>query len=149
MGWCHREYSFDESTSFVLSRKEAWQEGRDYTFVIFDVDTGDFVGGTGVNQINRVMQFGNLGHWVRSSRTGRGAATAAARLAARFGFEHLGLHRVEIVVHVENEASHRVAEKVGARREGLLRNRLLLHGEPRDAVMYSLVPADVEAWSKL
>lgn len=88
--------------------------------------------------------MGNLGYWVRTSRTRSGVASAATRLIARFGFLSLGLQRLEIVVAVGNQASERVAEKAGATREGVLRKRLLIHGQPHDAVLYSLVAEDLE-----
>jgi RimJ/RimL family protein N-acetyltransferase len=71
-------------------------------------------------------------------------ATVAALLAASFGFTKLALQRIEIVAAVGNVASQRVAERAGAKREGVLRNRLLLHGRAVDAVMYSLIPADLQ-----
>jgi ribosomal-protein-serine acetyltransferase len=49
------------------------------------------------------------------------------------------LIRIEIFVVAGNIASQCVAEKVGALREGLLRNRLLIRGEPRDAYVFSLI----------
>jgi RimJ/RimL family protein N-acetyltransferase len=64
-------------------------------------------------------------------------------MAARFGFEQLGLQRIEIVAAVANVPSQRVAEKAGARREGILRNRLLIRGESLPAVLFSLVPEDL------
>ena len=66
----------------------------------------------------------------------------ATRLAARFGFEQLGLQRIEIVAAVDNLASQRVAEKAGARHEGLARKRLLIRGLAHDAMIYSLVGED-------
>ena len=48
-------------------------------------------------------------------------------------------HIDEIVIAVGNRRSQRVAEKVGALREGVLRSRLVLPSGPSDAVMYSLV----------
>ncbi len=53
------------------------------------------------------------------------------------------MQRIEIVVTVGNDASKRVAEKVGATREGLLRNRLNIHNTIHDAFMYSLIPSDL------
>ncbi len=79
---------------------------------------------------------------MRSSQIGRGVATAATLLAAEFGFEDLGLNRIEILTAIGNVASGRVAEKAGAKKEGILRSRLLLHNCPQDAVMYSLIVAD-------
>jgi RimJ/RimL family protein N-acetyltransferase len=58
-----------------------------------------------------------------------------------FGFATLGLIRIEIVVAVGNFGSQRAAEKAGAYREGLLRNRIVQRGEARDAYMFSLIPS--------
>jgi len=141
--WCHQKYSIEESKEFIGSREIATQGGEWYSFGIFETDGGKFLGGVGINFINRVHQMANLGYWVRTSAAGRGIATAATRMAARFGFEQLGLRRIEIVVVVANVPSQRVAEKAGARREGVLRNRLLINGESLDAVLFSLVPEDL------
>ncbi len=113
-----------------------------FAFAVFDVNGNLFLGGVGLNQFNRNHNFANLCYWVRSSQTGRGVATAATLLAAEFGFEDLGLNRIEILTAVGNVASGRVAEKAGAKKEGILRSRLLLHNRPQDAVMYSLIAAD-------
>ena len=141
--WCHQNYSIEESTDFIGSRELASQGGEWYSFGVFETDGGRFLGGVGINFINRVHQMANLGYWVRTSACGRGVATAATRLAARFGFEELGLHRIEIVAAVGNVASQRVAEKAGATREGVLRKRLLIRGESLDAVLFSQVPEDL------
>ncbi|MDQ3063083.1 MAG: GNAT family N-acetyltransferase [Acidobacteriota bacterium] len=139
LSWCHPNYTVEESRSFVLSSETAWNEKTRFAFAVFDVSSGLFLGGVGLNQINRNHNFANLGYWVRSSQTGRGVATAATLLAAEFGFEDLGLNRIEILTATGNAASGRVAEKAGAKREGILRNRLLLHNSPHDAVIYSLI----------
>jgi ribosomal-protein-serine acetyltransferase len=80
---------------------------------------------------------------VRSRWAGRGIATASARLVAGFGFEHLGLNRVEIVAAQENVASIRVAEKAGARKEGRLRRRITVRDRIYDAVLFSLIPEEL------
>ncbi len=145
MPWCHPNYSIEESTAWVMSREDAWQKEMDYGFVITDAMTGDYLGGTGLNKIDHLNRSANLGYWVRSSRAGRGVASGAARLVARFGFEELGLHRLEIVAAVGNIASQRAAEKAGAVREGVMRKCLLLHNQSHDAVLYSLVAEDMLA----
>lgn len=141
--WCHEDYARAESVEWIAARPEAWKNEEAFSFAVVDANDDTFLGGCGLNQLNRQHQFANLGYWVRSRRTGAGVATRAARLTARFGFETLGLHRIEIVVRPENRASRRVAEKVGAVREGRCRNRLRMHGEPHDAELYSLIPADI------
>ena len=115
-------------------------EGIEYDFVILDKQNRIFLGGCAIDQINRKHNFANLGYWIRSSQTGKGIATAAVRLISRFGFETLGFTRLEIVAAVQNRASQRVAEKVGAIREGIHRNRHVVRDKMYDAVMFSLIP---------
>ena len=143
LSWCHPNYTVEETRAFVLSSETAWNEKTAFGFAVFSVDSNLFLGGVGVNSLNRRNNFANLGYWVRSGQTGRGIATAAALLAAQFGFEDLGLNRIEILAAIENVASQRVAEKAGAKKEGILRNRILIHNRPRDAVMYSLIVSDL------
>lgn len=149
MPWCHPDYSMEDSAAWVLSRDEAWANEVEHSFVITDAETGAFLGAVGLNQFNRDHQFANLGYWVRSSRAGRGVATTATLLTARFGLRKLALQRIEILAAVGNKPSQRVAEKAGAKNEGVLRNRLSLRGQPHDAVMYSLIPSDPNVSQKL
>jgi ribosomal-protein-serine acetyltransferase len=143
LSWCHENYAIEETKEFVTSRQIASQGDEWYSFGVFEHTGGRFLGGVGINFINRVHQMANLGYWVRTSAAGRGVATRATRVAARFGFEQLGLKRIEIVAAVDNLASQRVAEKAGAVREGVLRQRLLIRGESQDAVLFSLVREDL------
>lgn len=136
--WCHPRYSLDEAAEWARSREELARQGLEYHFVI-EGERGAFLGACGINQINRIHRLGNVGYWVRSSETGRGVAASAVALAARFALESTDLIRLEIVCAVGNHRSQRVAEKAGAVREGVLRDRLLLHGTPHDAAMYSIV----------
>lgn len=142
MSWCHEGYSLDDAQLWYERCAKAWDTEGDREFGIFDTATDEVLGCVGINQINRVNRFANMGYWVRSSRSGRGIATTAARLASGFAFESLGLARIEIVALPDNMASRRVAEKVGARFECIARNRLQFGEVTHDAAMYSLVPAD-------
>jgi RimJ/RimL family protein N-acetyltransferase len=74
---------------------------------------------------------------------GRGAASRAVRLLARHAFDACGLQRVDVIPYTDNVASQRVAEKAGARREGVMRAYFLSRGERHDCVMYALLPDDL------
>jgi RimJ/RimL family protein N-acetyltransferase len=136
--WCHPGYGLDEARAWVTRQVAAFSEGADYQFVIIS-PSGRFSGGCGIDQIDRINRRANLGYWVRSSEAGRGAATDATRLAAAWAFANTDLIRIEILAAAGNVRSQRVAEKAGAIREGVLRHRLLLHGVPNDAVMFSIL----------
>ena len=140
--WLHPDYSMPESLEWVVDSRKQWDQGREYSFAIVDPLTGQFLGGVGLNLISNTHRMANLGYWVRSSCTGRGVATAATQLIARFGFGVLTLQRLEILTEVDNLASQRVAEKAGAVREGILHRRLVIQGNSVDAVVYSLIAPD-------
>jgi ribosomal-protein-serine acetyltransferase len=142
MDWCHPGYAREESETWIKSQDEPWEKGTAYSFTIIEKKSGIHIGGCGINQINTGNKFANLGYWVRTSQTKQGVATAATLLLAEWGFRELKLNRIEIIADTGNKISQHVAEKAGAKREGVLRNRLVIKGSPVDAVMFSLTPAD-------
>ncbi len=138
--WCHADYSNAEAEEWIARCTDAWRSGEHYAFAVFD-DAAQFLGSVGLNQRNRPHNFMNLGYWIRASQQGNGMAVRAARLVVAFGFEHVGLTRIEILAALGNRASRRVAEKTGATFEAVARNRLVDRGKPIDAAVYALVPA--------
>jgi ribosomal-protein-serine acetyltransferase len=143
MPWAHREYSIKESRAWIKKKPGEWEKGVSYDFAIFDAADRLYLGGCGINNIDRTYKTANLGYWVRTGHTGRGVATAVTLLLARWAFEELKLNRIEIVVATDNQPSLRVAEKVGAKREGIQRNRLIVRDKPHEAMMHSLIPQDI------
>jgi len=139
MRWCESDFSLADCGSWLHYAASAWDKGEAYNFAIIEPGNGQLVGTNWLSHVNVKHRFANLGYWVRTSCVGRGLATAAGRLIARFGFEELGLNRLEIMVALGNRASERVAEKLGARREGILRQRLQLEGKAKDAVLFGLL----------
>jgi ribosomal-protein-serine acetyltransferase len=148
MPWCTPDYSESQSIAWVAFAQQAWADRTEFPLAIVDRATGAVVGGTGINQIGWAHRVGNIGYWVSTAHRGRGVARFAAQQAALLGFGELGLTRLEIVTLPHNGASQRVAESLGATCECVARNRLVLHGVPHDALVYSLVPQDAAAWAR-
>ncbi|MBV8214488.1 MAG: GNAT family N-acetyltransferase [Verrucomicrobia bacterium] len=140
MEWLHPDYSIAETEQWVAHCQKAWEADSSFGFTVVEQQTNQILGGCGITFDRPAHRNGSIGYWIRTSRTKQGFAAEAASLLAQFGFAQLGLIRIEIFVAAGNVASQRVAEKVGALREGLLRNRLLLRGQPQDAYVFSLIP---------
>lgn len=87
--WCHPDYRVEEARAFITSCDEAWKNDTGYGFGVFDSQTGKFLGGVGLSQINHLHRMVNLGYWVRTTAAGCGVASRAARLVA----ENLGESR--------------------------------------------------------
>ncbi|MFC4761655.1 GNAT family N-acetyltransferase [Dyella koreensis] len=141
--WCHAGYAREESEAWVAHAQAGWQQGELFAFALFDTESHAVVGGMGLNQFDRQHRSANLGYWVRGTRQGKGFAARAVPIVARFGFETLGLVRVEIVCAEQNLASRRCAEKAGAVYEGVARHRLVIGDTPVDAAVYGLIPPDL------
>lgn len=144
MDWYNSDFSIETAREWLSTLNSAWEEGTNYQFAIIDNELHQFLGSCGINHINKTYLLANLGYWIRSDRTGEGLATETTKLLAKFGFQQLGLRRIEIVTGVENRASRRVAEKSGATFEGILRRRMKLGGKNIDAAMFSLIPEDFQ-----
>jgi ribosomal-protein-serine acetyltransferase len=138
MQWCRPDFSLADAESWVNQRESLFREGREYSFAIIGTDDR-YLGTCDLNQINDAARFGNVGYWIRTSASGRGVAPRAIRQLTRFAFESTDLIRLEIVCAAGNVRSQRAAEKAGAAREGILKDRLFLHGRPHDAVLYAIV----------
>ncbi len=139
MAWCHPGYQRVETAEWVRSTEQAWANETEYPFAIFDRASGALLGTCGLNAIDRLNRWANLGYWVRTTATRRGVATRAATLVAGFAFRELELDRVEILAATGNDPSQRVASNVGAFREGVLRRRLRVGETSHDAVVFSLI----------
>ena len=138
MAWCHDTYTRQDAVNRAASRPIAWEQNQEWSFVVVDGD-GRLLGTCGIHRLDLLNGVGELGYWVRTSATGKGVATAATRQLCKWAFQERKLHRIEIVVSENNLASQRVAEKAGAVREGLLRERLLLHGRRHHCVLYAIL----------
>ena len=86
-----------------------------------------------------------LGYLTGEHARGRGVMPRAVRLLTGWGFDVLGLERVEILVHPDNGPSQRVAEKAGFHREGLLRAYTRVKDERFDMVSFSMLPGELDA----
>ena len=142
--WCHADYSLADAQTWIAYCTKAWADRSEFPFGIFDRQSGAVLGGIGLNRISGAERSANLGYWVSAPHRGRRIATRAVALAAAFGFGELGLVRLEIVALPQNLASQRVAVNAGATREAEARNRLMFQGRPASAVVYSLIPGDIQ-----
>jgi RimJ/RimL family protein N-acetyltransferase len=118
------------------------RDGKREGYAVVDVETGAFLGIAGVVDIHPDQNQGEIGYALAPEARGRGIATRALELVTRYALEDLGLDRVELQISTDNDASIRVAEKCGYRREGVLRSLYIKPGRRGDFVIYSRLPTD-------
>lgn len=137
------DYSEEDAREFVSLADRTWREGTDAPFAITDARTGDLLGAIGLHDIE--WPIARVGYWVKRDARGRGVASRALALVARWSLDDLGAARLELLADPLNGASQRVAEKAGFVREGVLRAYLEIKGRRRDSVMFSLLASDFDA----
>jgi RimJ/RimL family protein N-acetyltransferase len=121
--------------------EQGWEQGTRAGFAAVDAD-GAFLGMAGVVDLDLAARQGEIGYVVAREARGRGIATRALRLVTDWALDGLGLERVELHIDPENEASLRVAERCGYRREGVLRSVHFKEDLRGDVAMYSLLAGD-------
>jgi len=126
-------YTEDDARAFVAQAKTA--------YAVADAASGALVGAISLDPAGEGT--GQIGYWVAREARGRGVATRAVRLLARWGLAQGGFARVQLLTEPENVASQRVAERAGFTNEGLLRSYAELKGRRRDMLMWSLLPTDL------
>jgi ribosomal-protein-alanine N-acetyltransferase len=89
------------------------------------------------------LSFGSLasgaaGYWVSQSVAGRGVTPTALALVCDWAFTNLGIHRIEVCIRPENDASLRVVRKLGFRYEGLRRRYIHIDGDWRDHFSFAV-----------
>ena len=134
-------YTDESARDFITWSRETIERGS-YSFVIVDAASAELLGAIGMG-VNGLMKVGHIGYWVAAPARRRGIASSALRLLAGWALEQ-DFGRVELITDPDNVASQRVAEKVGFRREGVMRSHTLHRdGRRRDAVLFSVLPGEL------
>lgn len=141
MGWDGPFPDDTEARGTIERATRAWRQGTWAVFGIATAPTDRVVGGANLRFGD--FQIAEVSYFLRASARGRGFATRAVLLLARWAFDELGIERIELRAHPENAASQRVAERAGFTREGVERaSRAGPDGNRFDSILFSLIRTD-------
>lgn len=111
----------------------------DETVNLLIVADGTPVGTIGFNSIDREARRAEIGYWVAPDHHRQGYGSDAAERLVAYGFDQLGLHKIEARVFEFNDPSRRLLESVGFTREGVHRDEVFVDGSFRDTYWYGLL----------
>ncbi|SEH17171.1 Protein N-acetyltransferase, RimJ/RimL family [Natronorubrum sediminis] len=97
------------------------------------------VGTISFNSIEWEAQRAEIGYWIAPDHHEQGYGSAATERLVAYGFDQLGLHKVDARVFAFNEASKRLLESVGFTKEGVHRDEVFVDGEYHDTYWYGLL----------
>jgi ribosomal-protein-serine acetyltransferase len=133
----------DGTAEFV--RKSIKQEAEDDGFQVGVIVDGAIAGVLG-HEVDRENRTTTIGYWLAEDRQGRGLMTTAVKRLLEHAFDELRLNRVGLEVAPNNPRSRALAERLGFREEGLLREaERFADDDYRDLVLYSMLASE---WSR-
>ncbi|MEM8899060.1 MAG: GNAT family protein [Bacteroidota bacterium] len=125
---------------YGLEHAEYFLEGKDEQFPVlyFGIHyQGQFCGVISIHPKEDVYKLSaEVGYWVGEPFWGKGIMPKALSLITEYGFQKLGLHRIEAGVFEYNPASMRVLEKAGYQKETIKRDGAVKDGKIIDLHVY-------------
>ncbi len=149
--WSHMSTTIEKRedvNSFVENALKAKNEKTEFPFVIVDKQSGDIIGSTRFMDIDDKHQRLEIGYtWLTPAYWRTAINTNCKYLLLRYSFEHLHLQRVQIKTDHDNIRSQKAIERIGATKEGILRNHMIRKdGTTRHTVIYSIT---IEEWPQV
>jgi len=105
-------------------------------------DSGAVIGDVNLQWLSAAHRQGEVGFVLHPDYHGHGYGREAAMAMLRLGFEGLGLHRIIGRCDARNDASARLMERLGMRREAHFRQNEVFKGEWGDEYVYALLAAE-------
>lgn len=133
---------------WVLDMLRRQEGGHDLPFAVIHLETSRAVGVTRYMEFHpedRNLEIGGTWYGVKFQRTP--VNTESKYLLLRYAFEQMGMIRVFFKTDLRNERSQRAIERLGAVKEGVIRNHIILpNGIIRSSIYYSIL---LEEWPEV
>jgi len=134
----------DDMRSWVRDLLSRAEKGTDLPFVAIQLASGRVAGATRYLNImpkDHGLEIGGTWYGTEFQRTP--VNTECKYLLLKHAFETLGCIRVQLKTDLRNERSQQAIERIGAKKEGVLRNHMILpNGRYRDSVFYSILDTE-------
>ncbi|MFP5113224.1 GNAT family N-acetyltransferase [Bacillaceae bacterium C204] len=144
MPWAHREQTEEDVEANMREAHAKFLTREDLRLHIFNRETGEFIGSSGLHRINWTIPKFEIGYWIDTRHNGRGYITEAVKAITKFSFTELNAKRIEIRCDSKNIKSRAIPERLGFTLEGILRNDGISADtqELRDTCIYAKTTQD-------
>jgi ribosomal-protein-alanine N-acetyltransferase len=131
-------YSIEDALSWMKNHVDNFNDSKSYEFAITDKITGKLYGAIALTN-NQRFSNGEIAYWVGEEYWGNGYATEAAKAMLEFAFIEKQYNKVFARYFHSNLASGKVIEKIGMKKEGVLREQVMKDNEYIDLVYYGIL----------
>ena len=134
--------NIDETKGHIEFLQKEYRKGRCTDWGVALKENGVLIGTCGFASVDTHNNKAEIGYVLSHRYRGNGYMREAARAVLYIGFEKLGLNRIEARILQGNTASERLAESIGMKREGTLRDCLYIKGQYKTFSYYGITEKD-------
>lgn len=125
-----KHYGVSYESLEATKEQMLWYENPgQYWWAICSIDNQTFYGAGGLNDFSEVHQKAEIGLWLLPDFWGKGIMSEVMPLICNFGFDQLGLHRIEGFVESNNQNCKRAMAKLDFVHEGTMRDCEIKNGQ--------------------
>tara|TARA_B100001250_G_scaffold224346_1_gene192397 strand:- start:1108 stop:1713 length:606 start_codon:yes stop_codon:yes gene_type:complete len=141
--WLDATNRIEDETAFISNCLEEYKkrEGVFYTIIL----NGNIIGTISLNWIDWGNKGAGVGYWLSENQTGNGYVTKSCIRLMEHCFDDLNLHRFVLEAAIDNIPSCEIAERIGMRLEGVIKDREWLYDHYVDAKLYAITKPE---WDK-
>jgi ribosomal-protein-serine acetyltransferase len=138
--WVDKMKEQSDFATYVDNCLILYSQQKEVSFAI--LLNGRAVGRIGLHYLNLQNKNAAIGYWLTKDATGKGVVIKSCKALIDYGFNELGLNRIEIKAAVGNGKSQAIPEKLGFRKEGIMREAELVNNKFLDLFLYSMLRAE-------
>ena len=136
-------YEDGMAEDWISTHQETYEKGEGIQLAVTRRADGALIGAIGL-EINERHVHAEVGYWIGKPYWNQGYCTEAVQAVIKFGFQELGLNRIQACHFGDNPASGRVMQKAGMTYEGCRRQHVKRLGELKDLEGYSILKSEYE-----
>jgi ribosomal-protein-serine acetyltransferase len=135
--WVDNMQTIGDFKNYIDKCKVQHVEGSDLGYVI--ILKKNIVGRIGLHNIDHQNKIASIGYWLDEKFTGKGIISKSCKAVINYAYHTLNINRIEIKCGTGNNKSRAIAEKLGFKKEGILREAELVNNTFIDLYIFSML----------
>ena len=140
LDWVDKTTKEEHSLQFILQSLHYQHTQEELALGIFYHNR--LIGGIGMHQWDQATKKAHAGYWISKEYQGRGIMNKCMTKFIAFLFDKIGLNKIELHFVPGNKRSAKLAERLGFKIEGIIRQSIMRNGMPEDVVIAGLLKSE-------
>ncbi len=142
--WIDNMQSVNDFENYIRNCELLCKQEKEVSFVIFLNERP--VGRIGLHHLNLQNKIGAIGYWLTKEAEGQGIISKSCKKLIEYGFNELGLNRIEIKCASENNKSQSIPQRFNFVKEGIMRQAEFVNDAFLDIILYSILK---DEWNEI